>query len=109
MEHIKRWFKYSCENYEITEYEGRLEAKTETVIFLIVSPHNGTNNRWLLRISTVSAFDRWANSTGIELFFKTDIELCSYLYLHELDIYKDLLEYLSKEYDEIYNEVTNER
>ena len=34
-------------------------------------------------------------------FFDTDIELCLYLYEHQLDIYKNLLEYLSEEYDEM--------
>ena len=33
-------------------------------------------------------------------FFDTDIELCIYLYEHQLDIHKNLLEYLSLEYEE---------
>ena len=102
MENIKRLFENDCDDYEIVEYDGRLEARTKTIIFLIVSPHSGTKNRWLLRTSTVSAFDRWANSTATEVFFETDIELCDYLYEHQLDIYKNLLEYLSNEYDEIW-------
>lgn len=52
-------------------------------------------------MTTISAFDRWANSTAIEKFFETDIELCNFLYEHQLDIYKELLEYLSEEYDEL--------
>ena len=55
----------------------------------------------MLRVSTESAFDRWANSTAIEKFFDSDIELCNYLYEHQLDIYKDLVEYLSREYDDV--------
>lgn len=100
MNDIKRWFEYSCENYEITEYDGHLETKTNTVFYMIVSPHSGTNNRWMLRVSTIAAFDRWANSTAVEEFFETEIELCNYLYNYELDIYKDLLEYLSLEYED---------
>lgn len=100
MENIKRWFENDCEKYEIREYEGRLEARTNTVIYMIVSPHIGTDNRWMLRVTTISAFDRWANSMAVEMFFETDIELCLYLYDHQLDIYKDLLEYLSLEYEE---------
>lgn len=88
-------------NYEIDEYEGHLEARTDTVIFMIVEPHNGTKNRWVLRVSTKSAFGRWANSTAIEEFFDSDIELCNYLYDYQLDIYKDLVRYLSREYDDI--------
>lgn len=100
MENIKRWFENDYENYEIEEYEGHLEVTTKTVLYLIVEPHSGTDNNWMLRVTTRSAFDRWANSTVIEEFFKTDIELCNYLYEHQLDIYKQLLEYLSLEYDE---------
>ena len=101
MKNIKRWFENDCESYDIVEYKGHLEAKTNTVLYMIVEPHSGTNNRWMLRITTISAFDRWANSRAIEEFFDSEIELCNYLYEHQLDIYKQLLEYLSKEYDDI--------
>lgn len=60
---------------------------------MIVSPHSGTNNKWLLRTSTISIFDRWANSTAQEEFFDTNKELCEYLSNHQLDIYKKLLIY----------------
>lgn len=101
MKNVKRWFENDYENYDIVEYEGHLEARTNTVLYMIVSPHSGTDNRWMLRVTTISAFDRLANSTVIEEFFDSEIELCNYLYDHQLDIYKNLLEYLSKEYDEI--------
>lgn len=101
MEEIKEWFENNYENYEINEYEGHLEARTDTVIYMIVAPHSGTDNRWMLRVSTRSAFDRWANSTAVEEFFETEIEVCNYLYEHQLDIYKMLLAYLSEEYDEL--------
>lgn len=100
MENIKRWFENDYENYDIAEYDGNLEAKTNVVRYLIVSPHSGTDNLWILRVSTTSAFDRWANSTAVEVFFETDIGLCNYLYEHQFDIYKNLLEYLSVEYEE---------
>ena len=100
MKDIKRWFENDFENYDIVEYEGHLEARTETVLYLIVAPHSGTDGRWMLRITTIAAFDRWANSTAIQEFFDSEIELCNYLYEHQLDIYKNLLEYLSEEYDE---------
>lgn len=54
----------------------------------------------MLRVTTISAFDRWANSRAVEMFFDYEIELCNYLFDHQLDIYKNLLEYLSKEYNE---------
>ena len=100
MENVKRWFENDYENYDITESEGRLDARTDTVYFLIVSPHSGNDNKWMLRVSTIAAFDRWANSTAVEVFFETEVELCNYLYDHQLDIYKDLLKYLSLEYRE---------
>lgn len=100
MKHIKQWFENDYEHYDIAEYDGNLEAKTNIARYLIVSPHSGTCNRWMLRVTTMSAFDRWANSTAIEEFFETEIELCIYLYDHQLDIYKNLLEYLSLEYEE---------
>ena len=103
MENIRQWFENDYENYDIAEYDGNLEAKTNIVRYLIVSPHSGTDNRWMLRITTMSAFDRWANSTVVEEFFETEIELCLYLYDHQLDIYKNLLEYLSSEYEEARN------
>lgn len=101
MENIKRWFENDYENYDIIEYGGHLEARTKTVLYMIVEPHSGTDNKWMLRITTISAFDRWANSRAIEEFFETSIELCNYLYEHQLDIYKQLLEYLSSEYDDL--------
>ena len=101
MKNIKRWFENDYENYDITEYEGHLEARTNTVLYMIVEPHSGTDNRWMLRVTTISAFNRWANSTPLERFFDSEIELCNYLYAHQLDIYKQLLEYLSLEYDEV--------
>ena len=103
MKNIRQWFENDCEKYEIHEYDGNLEAKTNTFRYLVVSPHSGTNNRWMLRVTAMSSFDRWANSTAVEEFFETEIELCLYLYEHQLDIYKNLLEYLSLEYEEATN------
>lgn len=106
METIRNWFKTDTINngqtYEINEYEGHFEAKTNIAFFLIVEPHSGTNNKWMLRIAPISSFDRWANSTAVEEFFLTDIEVCNYLHEHQLDIYKNLLESLSNDYEEIY-------
>lgn len=41
MDIIKNWFKDN--GYEVGEYEAILQAKTDTILFLIVEPHNGTN------------------------------------------------------------------
>lgn len=105
MQKIKNWFEddaaNSGEHYDFLEYEGHLEVRTETAIFMVVEPHSGTNRKWMLRISTMRAFDRWANSTPIELFFDSDVKLCNYLHDNQLNIYKRLLKYLSEEYDDI--------
>lgn len=101
MDKIREFFKNSHEKFDIDENEYRLDAELETAIFLVVKPHSGTNNKWMLRVSTVAAFDHWANSTAVQEFFDTDIELCNYLYDHRLEIYKELLKYLSKEYEEL--------
>lgn len=108
MENVRRWFENDYEQYKLWEYDGHLEAVTNIAHFMIVSPHSGTENRWMLRVTTVSAFDRWANSTAIEEFFDSSIELCLYLYDHQLEIYKDLLGYISREYDELKEEFEKE-
>lgn len=105
MKNIKDYFIHATSEYgkhcDISECDNCLEIKTESIIFMIVAPHSGTDNRWMLRISTISAFDRWANSTAIEEFFSLDIELCDYLSKYRFRIYKTLLKYLSEEYDEL--------
>lgn len=101
MDNIRAWFENDNQNYDIYEYEGHLEAKTETAFFMVVEPHEGTRNRWMLRVAPISSFDRWANSVTIQEFFNTDIELCDYLAEHQLNIYKSLLKSLSEDYEEI--------
>ena len=51
MENIKRWFENDYENYDFEEYEGHLEARTKTTLFMIVEPHSGTDNKWMLRVT----------------------------------------------------------
>lgn len=101
MEDIKRFLEYNSEEYTTYEYEGRLDADTDSIKFLFIAPHSGTDNRWLFRASTIAAFDRWANSSGVEEFFDTEKELCDYLYNHMSDIYMNLIKYLSNVYTEL--------
>lgn len=82
-----------------------IHTKGDLIICLICGPQEHdyvykNNPKWLVRFSTVSAFDRWANSTAIEKFFDTMDEVIEYLTNNELDIYKELLSYLSEEYEE---------
>lgn len=95
MNNIKNWFLNDFEEYNIYEYPGHLEARTDIALFMVIEPHDGTKNRWMLRVAPISSFDRWANSTAVEEFFDTDIELCNYLCEHQLDIYKAILKRLS--------------
>lgn len=100
MDIIKNWFKNN--SYEVDEYETTLQAKTETILFLVVEPHNGTDGKWMLRVAALVSFDRWANSTAVEEFFDTETELRNYLENNQLYIYKDVLRSLSEEYEEMY-------
>lgn len=100
MDVIKNWFKDN--GYEVDEYETTLQAKTDTILFLVVEPHNGTNGKWMLRAAALASFDRWANSTAVEEFFDTEIGLYNYLGNNQLYIYKDVLRSLSDEYEEMY-------
>ncbi len=100
MDIIKNWFKDN--GYEVDECEMTLQAKTETILFLVVEPHNGTDGKWMLRVAALVSFDRWANSTAVEEFFDTETELRNYLENNQLYIYKDVLRSLSEEYEEMY-------
>lgn len=100
MDIIKNWFEDN--GYEVGEYETTLQAKNDTILFLVVEPHNGTNGKWTLRAAALASFDRWANSTAVEEFFDTEIGLRNYLENNQLYIYKDVLRSLSAEYEEMY-------
>lgn len=78
------------------------KRKTDTILFLVVEPHNGTNGKWMLRVAALASFDRWANSTAVEEFFDTETGLYNYLENNQLYIYKDVLRNLSEEYEEMY-------
>lgn len=97
MDIVKNWFKDN--GYEVDEYEATLQAKTATILFLVVEPHNGTNGKWMLRVAALVSFDRWANSTAVEEFFDTETGLRNYLENNQLYIYKNVLRNLSEEYE----------
>ena len=101
MDIIKNWFEDN--GYEVDESEMILQAKTDTILFLVVEePHIGTNGKWMLRAAALASFDRWANSTAVEEFFDTETGLRNYLENNQLYIYKDVLRSLSEEYEEMY-------
>ena len=91
---VKKWFEEN--GYEVDKYET-LQAKTDTVLFLVVELHSGTNGRWMLRVAALASFDRWANSTAVEEFFDAETDLCNYFENNQFDIYKNVLKRLSEE------------
>lgn len=100
MDIIKNWFEDN--GYEVSEFETMLQAKTDTILFMVVEPHSGTNGKWMLRAAALVSFDRWANSTAVEEFFDTETGLRNYLENNQLYIYKDVLRNLSDKYEEMY-------
>lgn len=85
-------------DYEVDSFSGNIYANNGIVKYLVVRPHEGNGYKYLLRVSTCAAFDRWANSIPIEEFFDTEEDLVNYILNNQLEIYKILLEYLSDEY-----------
>ena len=65
-----------------------------------------------IRISAVCDFDRWANSTAIEKMFDTQVELVRYLRDNQVEIYKEVIDYLAEliysDYEEEENGGANE-
>lgn len=80
--------------------DGNIEYNN-VVKYLIVPPHPGNCWRYLVRISTQAAFDRWSNSIPIEEFFNSEIEVVEWLRKNESFILYTLIEYLSEEYSEM--------
>lgn len=46
-------------------------------VYSLTYPHDGTNNKFMLRWGYIKNFDRWANSTEGEIYFDTAFELSS--------------------------------
>lgn len=55
MDIIKNWFKDN--GYEVDEYETTLQAKTDTILFLVVELHNGINGKWMLKLYEQDTID----------------------------------------------------
>lgn len=108
MKNVRKWAEIDARNnkqeYEIDEFEGRLEVRTDMALFMIVAPHSGTKNRWMLRVAPIVSFDRWANSMAVEEFFDSEMGVCCYLKNHQFDIYKAMLRRLSDDYNEEYKQ-----
>lgn len=75
--------------------ESHLYATNEFINLMVVSPHEGTNNKWMLRVGAMATFDRWANSTALERFFDKPEHVAMYLEEHADYVYKKVLESLT--------------
>lgn len=90
--------------FTIDDEHENLYARNKLMLAVVVPPHEGTDFKWMLRFSTVAAFDRWANSRAIEEFFESKEGVEKYLRENKIHIYTELLEYLSREYEELWED-----
>jgi hypothetical protein len=75
-------------------------AKSNTINLMVVSPHKGTDYKWLLRVAPMANFDRWSNSKVIESTFDSITLLYTYLTCAYQEICQRLFESLSREVKE---------
>lgn len=83
-----------------------LYARNDKIFALIMAPFDD-NESWQVRFSTVAAFDRWSNSGGFWEYFRTSYDAVNYLKNNKLEVYEELLDYLSSEYDDLKNAYRN--
>ena len=97
--------------FTVDAYEkDRYLAYNDVMRFIIITPCQNSNDKYILKGSTISAFDRWANSEVIHKVFSSLDELLDFLINHKEEIYHSLLKYLSEEYDDlksVLNELRN--
>lgn len=99
---ILQWFQDNMnticveDTYNPKDY---VVVQTQCTFCLIVSPHKDLES-WMLRIALRPTFDRWANSTVMEIFFNNEDEIIDYLEDNQLKIYKTLLEDACEELEE---------
>ena len=86
--------------------ETHLYARNDKIFALIMAPFDD-NESWQVRFSTVAAFDRWCNSSGFWEYFRTSYDAINYLKNHKLDVYEELLDYLSSEYEDLKDAYRN--
>lgn len=89
---------------EIDSKNNVLYANNTYVNVLVVGPHDGNDNSWLVRLAPKVSFDRWANSGHIEKHFASEQEVIDYLTKSKIDIYQELFEIVSAEYVDAFYE-----
>lgn len=80
----------------------QIYAENKLITTFISSPFDKIL-KWQVRFSTVAAFDRWSNSSGVWEEFDTEAEAIDYLKEMRFDIYENLLKYLSNEYRDLWD------
>lgn len=88
------------------EQGDRLASESGFINAIVVTPHDGTEDKWMIRLSPAASFDRWANSRYIEEFFITADKLRHWLYDETDEIVRGLFEMLSDDYVELRDGVT---
>ena len=91
-------------NHEYDNWYGR----NDYILACVIPPHEGNQHRYVVRFSTVAAFDRWSNSRAIEKLFDTMEEVIDYIEHNKLEIYEQLLQYLSSEYEDLREDFERE-
>jgi hypothetical protein len=84
---------------DVWENDGHIYGQDESMIMMVVAPHDRMVD-WMLRVSNITTFDRWANSTVVEQFFASPKDAVTYLSENVTHIYKQLLNSLSREVEE---------
>ena len=65
-------------------------TEKDNICYCIIAPHDGNNNKFLLRINPKKTLDRWG-VCDIQIPFNTYGKLIQYLEFHEIQTYKKLL------------------
>lgn len=84
-----------------------LYAENELIIVHVIPPIKNDyhiTSKWQVSFSTVAAFDKWWNSEAICRYFDSEEEVVKYLVENQANIYRELLAYLSKEYNNEFRE-----
>ena len=70
--------------FTVDTYEkDRYLAYNDVMRFVIITPSQNSNDKYILKGSTISAFDRWANSEVIHKVFSSLDELLDFLITHK--------------------------
>ena len=97
IERVQSYLKESLDiSTTIMDNGEALHGCNDRIVALVVAPHEGNEYHWVLRLSPIVSFDRWANSMCIEEYLNSPEDIHWYLYECETDIYYKLFDCLSQ-------------